>query len=117
MKTYTHGPLTTSGPSPGGTPLDDGGDYSVLDADGKIIGEAIHRVGDTEYRPARANARLWANAYLLVETLEEIRDLARTFLKPDALNLTEEGWAKHRLVSIAVKASISLATIEESDSI
>lgn len=113
---YTHGPLTISGPSPGGTPLDDGGDYCILDADGKIIGEAIHRVGDTEYRPARSNAELWANAYLLVEALEEIRDLARTGLKPDFL-ATEEDWAKHWLISIAVKANISLATIEEDNSI
>ena len=62
MSEHTQEPLTIHGPSDGKGPYDDGGDYAIVDPDGKIIGEAIHKVDHTEFRPAEANARLWAAA-------------------------------------------------------
>ena len=61
----------------------------------------------------------WWNAEKLVEvpefnpeTLEEIRDLARTSLAPIVLNMTEEEWAKHRLNKIAGIAAHELDRIK-----
>ena len=62
MGEHTPGPLTTRGPSNGLGPLDDGGDYGIMDAAGKVVGEAYYKVGVAMFRPAEANARLWAAA-------------------------------------------------------
>lgn len=42
------------------------------------------------------------------ETLRDIRDLARTGLKPDALNLTQEQWLQEKLNRIAGMANRAL---------
>ena len=68
MNEHTPGPLTVHGPSLGGTPCDDGGDYAIYDSEGFIIAEAICKVGRAQTpgryitRPAKANATLWAAA-------------------------------------------------------
>lgn len=69
--THTPGPWTTHGPSPGHQirNMDDGGDYAIIN-DGKIIAEAFHRVGETRYEDAKANARLIAAAPNLLEACE-----------------------------------------------
>lgn len=69
--TYTKGPLKITGPSPGTGPGDDGGDYAIYES-GVIIGEAIHRADENEYRNAEANARLWAAAPDLLAALVEL---------------------------------------------
>ena len=69
---FTKGPLNIMGPSPGGGPNDDGGDYAVLDSAGCIIGEAICRVEPGETRDARANATLWAAAPEMYKALKRI---------------------------------------------
>lgn len=67
--TYTKGPLKITGPSSGDGPYDDGGDHAIY-AGGVIIGEAIHRADEDEYRDAEANARLWAAAPDLLAACE-----------------------------------------------
>lgn len=69
---WTMGPLQVVGPSHGGTPMDDGGDYAILDSDGRIIGEAIHVVSSIDRRPAKENAHLWAAAWKLFEALSDM---------------------------------------------
>ena len=72
---HTQGPLTISGPSPGGRENDDGGDYAIRDGYGFVIGEAIHIIA--YYRrvaPAKANAQLWATADELLVVLEAAMD-------------------------------------------
>jgi hypothetical protein len=69
MNEYTK-KLKIHGPSDGKGPYDDGGDYALIDADGKIVGEAIHIVDHNEYRPAQANAQLWATAPDLLAACE-----------------------------------------------
>lgn len=69
---YTGAPLAVHGPSSGGGPIDSGGDYAIVDADGHVIGEAIHRVGRHNFRPAKANAKLWAKAPEMVAVLKEL---------------------------------------------
>ena len=39
------------------------------------------------------------------ETMENIRDLARTGLAPDAFNMTQEQWLQHKLNRIASMAA------------
>ena len=75
MSGHTPEPLTIKGPSLGR--IDNGvrhdpGDYAILDADGKIIGEAYSLVdyGKDGTRPAEANARLWAAAPALLSACE-----------------------------------------------
>ena len=72
---HSTGPLTIHGPSPGTGPYDDGGDYAIVE-NGKIIGEAIHRVDAAEYVDAEANARLWAAAPRMFDTLSNLLGLA-----------------------------------------
>ena len=66
-----------------------GYDYAIIDAQGKIIGEAFEVVGANEKRPCFENAKLWASAPDLLaerdrlreenrrlnEALDEVRDL------------------------------------------
>lgn len=62
---HTPGPCTVRGPSPAAhipVQRDPGGDYAIVDAKGKIIGEAYAQVGKNDFAPAAANARLWATA-------------------------------------------------------
>jgi hypothetical protein len=87
MSEFTKGPLTIHGPSQGGTPCDDGGDFCIRDSEGKIIGEAISKVGRVHFkcsgpeyvlRPAEANAQLWAAApalYAVAQAIIEVGDL------------------------------------------
>ena len=49
-----------------------------------------------------------------VEIIEDCRDLARTGLCPDVLNLSPEQWAQHKLDLIASKLSSLLQGIEKS---
>ena len=42
------------------------------------------------------NKQVWA----FIDTLKEIRDLARTGTAPTAFNLTEDEWNKHKLTRI-----------------
>ena len=72
--TYTKGPLKITGPSSGDGP--DGGDYAIY-AGGVIIGEAIHRADEDEYRDAEANARLWAASPELLAALEASESLLK----------------------------------------
>ena len=71
--TYTKGPLKVTGPSCGTGPDDDGGDYAIYES-GVVIGEAIHRVGEDEYRDAEANATLWAAAPGLLKACQVALD-------------------------------------------
>lgn len=94
--TRTPSPLTIKGPSPGGTALDDGGDYAILDETRHIIGEAICRVGTATFVDAEANAKLWAASPELLEACRAIcawakrlgQDTMRGFgcLLPDGAN-------------------------------
>ena len=71
MSEHTPGPLSVVGPSRGGSSYDDGGDYAIVDAHNKIIGEASRLVGPGgETRPALENARLWAAAPDLLAACE-----------------------------------------------
>jgi hypothetical protein len=45
--------------------------------------------------------------------MEDTRDLARTGLTPDALNMTEIDWKQHRLNRIAEHLTAFLATYPE----
>lgn len=72
MSQHTPGPWTVHGPSPGKGAFDDGGDYCIRDAEGKIIGEAIALVGHGDHRPALANATLWAAAPAMLEALKAV---------------------------------------------
>ena len=72
---HTPGPWRVSGPSKVISSISDGGDYAILDDTLKIIAEAIHRVGPTEYRPAEANAHLIAAAPELLEEAQYSLDL------------------------------------------
>ena len=72
---FTAGPLSVKGPSPGIESYDDGGDYAIVDGDGRVIGEAFHHVGPAgDTRPAKANAELWAKAPDLRALVEELLD-------------------------------------------
>jgi len=72
MSKHTPGPLRIVGPSPGGRPDDDGGDYAIIDKDNELIAETYHHVNYGETRPARANAKLFAAAPLMYEALKEM---------------------------------------------
>ena len=69
--THTPGPLTINGPSPGGSDMDDGGDYAIVTGD-QIIGEAIRKTAPSTFQPAEANARLWAASPDLLAALRRI---------------------------------------------
>ncbi|MCP4541183.1 MAG: hypothetical protein GY832_28955 [Chloroflexi bacterium] len=58
---HTAGPLRAYGPAV------QRGDFAIVDAKNRIIGEAISEVGPDEYAPAKENAQLWANAPNLLE--------------------------------------------------
>ena len=75
MAKFTPGPLTIHGPSPGGTPYDDGGDYAIHDNNGHIIGEAI-RFCEKSYTPmpSKENALLWSAAPAMFEALIGLAD-------------------------------------------
>ena len=72
---HTLGPLTTKGPSVKKLPHTDGGDYAIIDSKGKIIAEAIYKVGRDDFRPALANAKLYAAAPDLLEACEAVLDV------------------------------------------
>jgi len=74
MSDFTEGPLFIQGPSQGGTECDDGGDYAIVDSRHEIIGEAIHKIGHFAFRPAEANAALWANSPYMHDLLSRIVD-------------------------------------------
>jgi hypothetical protein len=83
MSEHTPGPYTVKGPSKGR--VDNGvrhaaGDYAIMDADDKIIGEAYNLVdyGKDGTRPAEANARLFASAPELLAACENMVRLAAT---------------------------------------
>lgn len=70
------------------TRWDMAGDFGLVDAEGKIVGEAFATVDYDTRRPAEANARLWSAAPLLLEacwaalvpagdTPEQVADLLR----------------------------------------
>ena len=69
----TPGPLTIVGPSRGGTPCDDGGDYAIMQ-NGGVIAETIHRINETRYENARANAEFIVHAW---NTYDELLDAAQ----------------------------------------
>ena len=70
MEKHAPGPLTVRGPSLGTGQYDDGGDYGIYDSEGIIVGEAYYKVGVEMFRPAEANARLWAAAPDMKAALE-----------------------------------------------
>lgn len=72
MSKHTPGPLTIKGPSKGRGALDDGGDYAILDRDGKIIAETYRLVETDDERPALANALLFRAAPDLLEACKEL---------------------------------------------
>ena len=86
---HTPGPLTIKGPSSGGTPCDDGGDYAIYDTDGYIIGEAIRKVGRDRHgcsiivRNAKQNAELWAAAPALAAENKRLRAALEQVMSDD----------------------------------
>lgn len=99
MKPYTTG-LRVHGPSnvpgiPGQC-----GDYALLDADGKIVGEAYRQVGPAEVRPAEANALLWAAAPELLESLAAVRAHLH-YLDGASITLANEARALPRTLNYA----------------
>lgn len=74
MSTHTAGPFTVKGPSRPTSDTPEGGDYAIFDSDGEIIAECFRRVNPhaSGIRPARANAKLFAAAPDLLETLRTI---------------------------------------------
>jgi hypothetical protein len=106
---HTQGPLTIHGPSDGKGPYDDGGDYAIVDADGKIIGEAIHKVDYAEFRPARANAHLWAAAPDLLVACEEALEWVG---HPDIDYQDDDTWARHWSVKEELQSAIAKANGE-----
>jgi len=68
---HTQGPWTIKGPSPGGSAMDDGGDYAIL-AQGEIIAEVIFMTAANTFQPAEANARLIAKAPALLAALAAV---------------------------------------------
>ena len=94
---FTKGPLGIEGPSLGGGPIDDGGDFAICDSTGAIIGEAICKTGPGEYYPARENATLWAAAPEMYEALEAAANLPWMGEKYQAVgDLIERTLAKAR---------------------
>ncbi len=108
MTKYTRGPLTTHGPSPGGTPCDDGGDYAIRDIRENIIGEAICYT-DSSYIPhnAEANARLWAAAPTMLEVLYQSFLWMSVHQRDGPLSNTSDGF--NRLLD-KVETALELAT-------
>lgn len=58
---HTRGNLTIRGPSPGGSIIDDGGDYALVH-DEHVIAETFNRIGKSSYSPAKDNARIFKAA-------------------------------------------------------
>lgn len=80
---YTKESLRISGPSLGSGSNDDGGDYAIIEPGGIIVGEAYHRVGESAYRDAEANARLWAAAPDMAEALKPFAAMADFYFSHD----------------------------------
>jgi len=72
----TPGPWTVKGPSPGGSDIDDGGDYAILDEERAILAEVYRKVARSGERPAEANAHLIAAAPKLLAALKALVPLA-----------------------------------------
>jgi len=64
---HTPGPLSIKKAEDSDDP-----DWAIVDADNRVIGEAFNLVHFDTYRPAEANARLWASAPDLLVALEEL---------------------------------------------
>jgi len=80
MTEPTPGPLTITGPSPGKMKvIDDGGDYGILDSNGRMIGEAYRVIGIREVADARANATLWSASPVLLAACEAVDRAASEF--------------------------------------
>lgn len=58
---------------------DEDGDCALVDTEGKIVGEAYRTVGHGDTRPAQENARLWAAAPELLESLKWSLQFAERF--------------------------------------
>ena len=93
---FTKGPLGIEGPSLGGGPNDDGGDFAICDSTGAIIGEAICKTGPGEYYPARENATLWAAAPEMYEALYRVFEASYADLHPEDRALVTAALAKAR---------------------
>lgn len=102
-KKATPEPWIVRGPSPGGSSMDDGGDFAIYtERNGRrgIIGEAFYKTGCGEYAPAAANADHIADsrtscpqlAEAVIEMAAEIEtllDLLDTF-QADCSNCEED---------------------------
>ncbi|APU89175.1 hypothetical protein Rctr71_057 [Virus Rctr71] len=69
---FETGCLQVVGPSKVMSNHSDGGDYAIVNEDGHIIGEAIHRVSEKVYLDAKANAQLWATSHRLLDACENL---------------------------------------------
>jgi len=67
-----------------------GYDYAIIDAQGKIIGEAFEVVGANEKRPCFENAKLWASAPDLLAERDRLREENRRL--NEALDGLEAKW-------------------------
>lgn len=75
---YTLGPLSIKKAEDSDDP-----DWAIVDANDKVIGEAFNLVCFDTYRPAEANARLWAAAPDLLAERDALREACKVAL--DAL--------------------------------
>ena len=76
MSGHTPGPWKAVGPS--SAPLQDEGDYAIVDADGLIIAETFLQVAQATNRPAHANAAFIVKAVNNHDDLVgSLRDIAR----------------------------------------
>lgn len=65
--------------------MDDGGDYAILNADQRIIGEAICRISPLTFIDAQDNARLWAAAPDLLAACELGLELLDTLREDEGI--------------------------------
>ena len=73
-----------------------------------LIARERYGAADEEARFEAARAALQSEMDRLKMALQEILDLARTSLAPDALNIGQQAWGNYRVIKIARMAREAL---------
>ena len=73
-----------------------------------LIAREHYGAADEEARFEAARSALQAELNRLKMALQEILDLARTSLAPDALNIGQQAWGNYRVIKIARMAREAL---------